>query len=112
MTTERRCLRLAESLREEIVLLLLREVKDPRIGMVTITHVQVTEDLSRARVHFRCLGDRAAQERCLEGLRSAGGFLRSKLGQRLRLRRVPMLDFRPDPTGEILANGPSETPKN
>lgn len=108
MASDRRCLRLGESLREEIVFLLMREVKDPRIGMVTITHVQVADDFSRARVLFRCMGDREAQERCLQGLRSAGGFLRSKLGQRLRLRRIPVLDFRLDPTWDLSTNLTSE----
>ncbi len=108
MSSERRTLRLGEMLREAIVELLLREVKDPRIGMVTISAVRLSADLSHAKIYVHCIGDAQAQERCLRGLRSAGGFLRTKLGQTLHLRKVPVLDFRLDPSFEPLDPSPRQ----
>ncbi|GIW45723.1 MAG: ribosome-binding factor A [Candidatus Binatia bacterium] len=96
--TGRRAERISETLRETLAELILREVKDPRVGSVTITAVRVSADLGVAWVRFRCLGDDAAQERCLAGLRSAGGFLRGQLLRRLNLRRSPQLVFEVDPT--------------
>lgn len=96
--TTRRAQRVGEALREELAELLLREVKDPRVNSVTITSVSVTSDLGTAWIRFRCLGDDAAQQRCLAGLNSARRFLRSQLLRRLDLRRTPQLVFEIDPT--------------
>lgn len=96
--TGRRAERVGETLRETLAELILREVKDPRVRSVTITAVRVSADLGVAWIRFRCLGDEAAQERCLAGLRSAGGFLRGQLLRRLNLRRSPQLVFEVDST--------------
>jgi|DewCreStandDraft_4_1066084.scaffolds.fasta_scaffold08860_6 ribosome-binding factor A len=94
--SSRRAERVSESVREALAELILREVKDPRVVSVTITAVRVTNDLARAHVRFRCLGDEAAQVRCLAGLQSATGFLRAQLLRRLQLRRAPQLSFEVD----------------
>lgn len=78
-------------LREEISRLLLKEVRDPRIGLPTITRVEVSDDLRFARVYF--LEGFQGGRQALEGLRSAASYLRGELGRRLRLRRIPELAF-------------------
>lgn len=95
--------RVAKLLKEEISRLLQREVKDARIGMVTVTDVEVTADLKYATVYFHASGDDGRKTEALEGLSSAAGFLRSRLGRELRLRRVPELRFAIDPTLERAA---------
>jgi ribosome-binding factor A len=89
----RRPERVGEAIRQTIAELLLREVKDPRVRMVTLTSVEVSVDLRYARVYFTCGTDADARERALRGLRSAGGFLRAQLTRRLRLRYAPELSF-------------------
>jgi ribosome-binding factor A len=92
----RRADRVADQIRAAIADLLLREIKDPRVGMVTITAVEVTDDLRHARVFFSLLGDHAAQDRSLAGLRSAAGFIRREVAHRLQLRYAPELSFQLD----------------
>ena len=77
----------------EIGSLLTREVKDPGIGFVTITRVRVTPDLQIARVYYTALGDAAALKRTKQALERVKPFLRSQIGRRIRLRRVPELEF-------------------
>lgn len=81
------------AIREEISRMLLREIKDPRIGFVTITKVTVSKDLRFVKVYFSVLGDQSAREESLKGLNSAKGFMRRELGRRLRLRYVPDIAF-------------------
>ena len=85
--------RVGDQIRGEIADLLARAVQDPGIGFVTITRVQVTPDLSLARVYYTTMGDEAAQKRTERALDRARPFLRRQVGQRLRLRRVPELQF-------------------
>jgi ribosome-binding factor A len=75
---------------------LLREIRDPRVGLVTVTHVQVSGDLSVARVAVAVPGEAAEQARALEGLQSAAGFLRSRLAKALTTRTIPELRFELD----------------
>ena len=97
----RRADRVAEGIREVIAELLLRDIKDPRIGMVTLTTVDLTDDLKHARVYFSCVGDTAVRERSLQGLRSAAGYMRSQVTRQLKLRHAPDLTFLFDPSLEI-----------
>lgn len=76
--------------------MLVRELKDPRIGLVTITRVRVTNDLKHARAYVAVAGGAEAQARTLEGLRSAAGFLRGELARRLHLRYAPEVLFEVD----------------
>jgi len=102
----RRTERVGESIRDTIAVLLLREVKDPRAQQVTVTEVQMSNDLRHGRVFFSCLGDDAARERAASGLASAAGFLRREVSRQLNLRFTPDLTFVFDPrleTAEHLA---------
>lgn len=92
--------RVGDLLKEELSELLLRDIKDPRIGFVTITGVWVSADLRHARVYIVTHETGKEQQRTLEGLNSARGFLRGALGRRLRLRYTPDLVFTVDETLE------------
>ncbi|OFW29639.1 MAG: ribosome-binding factor A [Acidobacteria bacterium RIFCSPLOWO2_02_FULL_65_29] len=85
--------RVAEQIRSELASLLAREVHDPGIGFVTLTRVQVTPDLQRARVLYTALGDDTARAASGRALERAAVFLRRQLGSRLRLKRAPELAF-------------------
>lgn len=97
----RRAERVAESVRAVIAELLLREIRDPRVGMVTLTAVQLTDDLRHCKVYFSCVGDADAHARALAGLRSAAGFIRRQLTHRLQLRYAPDVTFAFDPSLEM-----------
>jgi len=88
--------RVADLLRQELSQLLEREVKDPRVGFVTITRVGVTRDLQTARIGVTVLGDANQVEQSLAGLAAAQGFLRHQLARRLGLRHTPALLFELD----------------
>src|SRR4051794_38892494 len=77
--------------------LLLRGIKDPRVGMVTVTGVDLSPDLKHARVFVSTIGDEAAQQRTLQGLASARPYLQAQAGKRLQLRFTPELTFEIDP---------------
>jgi len=88
-----RTLRIAEQIQRDLAELLRLEVKDPRIGMVTLTDVEVTSDYAHAKVFFTTLGDAAQIASATEGLNRAAGFLRHELGHRIKLRSIPQLHF-------------------
>jgi ribosome-binding factor A len=92
----RRIERLNEQLKRELMEILQTEVRDPRIGPVTITAVETTADLYHARVYFTSIGSAEEKQTSLEGLDAAASYLRTELGRRLRVRRVPELSFRLD----------------
>jgi ribosome-binding factor A len=85
--------RIGEEIREEISGLLVREVKDPGIGFVTLTRVKVSPDLQQARVFYTVIGDEKARKETAKALERATPFLRRQIGARIRLRRVPELRF-------------------
>jgi ribosome-binding factor A len=87
--------------REEIMQIVRRDLKDPRIGFVSITQVRMSPDLRAARVRVSVLGDETEQKRTLAGLRSATGLIRHELGRRLEnLKFAPELRFELDPSIE------------
>jgi len=88
-----RTLRVAEQIQRELADLIRLEVKDPRVGMVTLVGVDVSPDYAHAKVFFTLLGEPAQIEAASAGLNHAAGFLRSELGHRLRLRGIPQLHF-------------------
>ncbi|MEW5984491.1 MAG: 30S ribosome-binding factor RbfA [Acidobacteriota bacterium] len=92
--------RLGDQIRAEIGDLLAREVHDPGIGFITVTRVGVTTDLQIARVYYTTLGSDAARRETAKALRRAAPFLRRHLAGRLRLRRVPEIEFRFDQSVE------------
>jgi ribosome-binding factor A len=85
-----------ELLREELTDIIRREVKDPRVGFMSITRVDVPADLRSARVYVSVLGTDDEREATLVALRSAAGFIRRHLKPRLRMRQIPDLEFRDD----------------
>jgi ribosome-binding factor A len=90
--------RVGDLLVELISELLRREIRDPRVHGVTITSVKVTKDLKQARVYFNLLGGGGGRDSVLAGLRSAGGFIRSRVGKELNLKFVPAIEFFYDDT--------------
>ena len=92
----KRLARLNEQLKREISELIRREVRDPRVGVVTVTGVEIAGDLGSARVYFRAIDDVAGGDDTLAGLNAAAPFLRRALGQLLHVRRIPELRFQRD----------------
>lgn len=92
----RRTRQVGEFLREELTDIIRREVKDPRIGFMSVTRVDVTPDLRHAAVYISVLGTDEEREETLKALRSASGFIRHHLKPRLRMRQIPELEFRDD----------------
>lgn len=88
--------RVAEQIQRELAELIQLELKDPRVGMVTLTGVEVSADYAHAKVYFSLLGDQARVNEALKGLNSAAGFLRSQVAHRMKLRVMPMLHFMHD----------------
>jgi ribosome-binding factor A len=95
MPQYRRTDRINEQLRQEISLLIREEVRDPRVGLATITGVEASPELDHARVYVTALNDEQKEE-ALAGLRSAAPFIRGQLGKRLHIRRIPELHFQVD----------------
>jgi len=93
-----RCQRIGDQLRGEISKMLLREIKDPRIGFVTVMDVEVAPDLSHATVFFTVYGSDEERRETLAGLNSTASFMRREMGRRLHLKRIPELHFRYDNT--------------
>jgi len=92
--------RIAEQVQRELSDIVRLELKDPRVGMITITDVEVTDDQSHAKVFFTVLGDEARIAGATAGLKHAAGFLRSELARRMKLRSVPQLQFKHDESVE------------
>ncbi|MGE4273611.1 MAG: 30S ribosome-binding factor RbfA [Desulfitobacterium sp.] len=88
--------RLAETLKHEISQLIREDLKDPRIGFVTVTSVDVADDLGSAKVYVSVLGDSQAAKDSMDALKSAAGFVRSEIGKRVRLRYAPEIVFKYD----------------
>ncbi|WP_438432490.1 30S ribosome-binding factor RbfA [Gorillibacterium sp. sgz500922] len=88
--------RVAEEIKKELSQILQLEFKDPRIGFLTITGVEVTNDLTQAKVYLSVLGSEEQREATLKALARGKGFLRSELGKKIRLRVVPELIFKFD----------------
>ncbi|CAI2717921.1 30S ribosome-binding factor RbfA [Nitrospina watsonii] len=92
--------RVQEVILEEMSKMIQHELKDPRIGFVTLTRIQLSDNLKHAKVFVSILGDDTARQDSLEGLNSAKGFIRSQLGKRLYLKAIPEFDFKLDTSGD------------
>jgi ribosome-binding factor A len=88
-----RLARVAEVIREVASETILFEVRDPRIKMVTVTRAEVSGDLQHAKVYVSIMGSEREQQLCMYGLQRAAGFVQSKLGDRMRSRFVPVIQF-------------------
>ena len=100
MLEGKRAERVADLIHKEISEMLVRSIKDPRIGFVTITRVTVSEDIRLAKVYFSMMGSEAERERSMSGLNSARGYVRKELGRRMRLKHTPDITFHFDPSIE------------
>ncbi|HEY2629412.1 MAG TPA: 30S ribosome-binding factor RbfA [Usitatibacter sp.] len=92
--------RIADQIQRELAELVRTEMRDPRVGMVTLTGVEISRDQSHAKVFFTVMGPEGAAEEALEGLQSAAGFLRTGIAHRLTTRKVPELHFEHDESVE------------
>ena len=92
--------RVDEAVREVLSDVLTHEVKDPRVGFVTVTDVKTSPDLSHARVYVSVLGDASVKEGSLDGLGAAHGYLQRRIAGELRLKHTPTLTFFHDDTAE------------
>ena len=88
--------RVQGELKKEISRILQEDLKDPRLGFVTVTRIDLTGDLRYAKVYFSVLGDETNRESAIEGIRSASGYIRKLVGDRLKLKYVPELSFKLD----------------
>ncbi|MGN2664092.1 30S ribosome-binding factor RbfA [Bacillus altitudinis] len=88
-----RATRVGEQMKKELGDILGRKLKDPRIGFLTVTDVEVSGDLQIAKVYISVLGDEKKREETLKGLAKAKGYIRSEIGNRIRLRKTPELHF-------------------
>jgi ribosome-binding factor A len=96
--TAQRMRRVDEAMREVLSDVLSHDLKDPRVGFVTVTDVKTSPDLRHARVYVSILGDAEAVADSLEGLESAHGYLQGRVGSELRLKNTPALQFVHDDT--------------
>lgn len=97
--TSKRAMRVADQIRMEVAEIIMRKTKDPRVSDVTVTDVELTNDLRLARVYVTTLQDGQAEADAFEGLAKASGFIRAELGRRLHLRYTPELIFQKDLSG-------------
>ncbi len=82
-----------ELMKQEVSQMILRELKDPRIGFVTVTQVELTGDLREAKIYVSIMGSEQQIKDCWQGLQSALGFIRREIGRRIRLRYTPEISF-------------------
>ena len=97
---QKRSTRVADAIRNELAILLLHKVRDPKIGNVTISRVEVSDDLKYARIYYTVLGEGKVIKEADAGLQRARGFMRSHLAKTLNMRYTPELQFRYDMTAE------------
>ncbi len=101
MSEGKRSEKVADAIRKEISeMILMKTIKDPRIGFLTITRVSVSDDCRMARIYFSVMGTPEERDRSIEGLNSAKGYVRKELGRRMRLRYTPDVVFQFDPSIE------------
>lgn len=95
MSTRQRVQRIREEIKRAAAEI-IRNMKDPRIGFVSVTDVEVSNDLSHVKIFVSVLGDDEAKARTLEGLQAATGFVRTEIGRAVRMRHTPEIVFRLD----------------
>ncbi len=100
MAIPERVARVSEAIKEELSAIVRDEVKDPRLGFATITAVEMTPDLRKARVWVSFLGEEEERKQGLEIMEKAVHYIRGELGRRVRLKFVPELEFHEDTTVE------------
>ena len=98
--TSHRANRVAEEIKKEVTQMIRDEIKDPRVGFVTVTAVEVTPDIRYAKIFVSVYGEGEARANSLEALDKAKGLVRSEIGKRMRLRYAPEISFKFDPSIE------------
>ena len=93
MSNQLRIEKLQELIKQEMSKMLLREIKDPRIGFVTVTDVEMTGDLREAKIFVSIMGSEEQVQESLKGLQSALGFIRREIGRRIKIRFTPEISF-------------------
>ena len=96
MSNQLRLEKLQELIKQEVGKMLLYDIKDPRIGFVTVTEVEMTGDLREAKIYVSIMGNDEQIKDTMDGLKSALGFVRREIGKRIRLRFTPEISFAPD----------------
>lgn len=92
--------RVQEAIRQEVSTIINNEIKDPRLGFLTVTRVELTKDMRYARVYFSVLGEDKAKFLALKGLKSAKGYIKGRLGEKIKMRFMPEIEFKIDETLE------------
>ncbi len=95
-----RVAKVREEIKKEVSYILQRDVKDPRLGFVSVTDVEVSRDYSFCKIYVSVLGDDTQKQQSMIGLSKATGFVRSELGKRVRMRHIPEISFVYDPSLE------------
>jgi ribosome-binding factor A len=93
---ELRVRKIQEFIKQEVSSIILRDLKDPRLGFVTITDAKITGDLREATVYVSLFGSDEQKKGTMEALRSANGYIRSEVGKRLQIRYAPQIEFKED----------------
>ena len=88
--------KVAQAIKKEVSSIIHDELSDPRLGFITITHVELTKDLRLARIYFSVMGSLTQMDKAREGIESAAGFIRRLIGERLKLRFTPEVIFKID----------------
>ncbi|MBU0881126.1 MAG: 30S ribosome-binding factor RbfA [Candidatus Omnitrophica bacterium] len=96
--------RVQEAIRQEVSSIIHSQIRDPRLGFLTITGVELTKDLRYARIYFSVLGGDKEKKLALRGLNSAKGYIKGLLGDRIKLRYMPDIEFKIDETLERTRN--------
>jgi ribosome-binding factor A len=98
MLAGKRATRVGDQILKEIADLLIRKIKDPRVKGVTLTGIQLSDDLKNAKIYYSVMGDQPDMEKIQAGLDSAKGYIKREIGSRMHLRYVPEILFRYDAT--------------
>ena len=99
----RRVERVSDLIKQQVSNIIKNDLKDPRVGFVTVTSVDVSRDLRHAKVFISVMGSDEDRSKSMEGLGRATGFIRSRLGNKIRIRHIPELIFRHDDSYEYAA---------
>lgn len=100
----RRAKRISETMRKEISSIIVQDLCDPRVSFVTVTNVQVSSDMKKARVLVSMLGDNTTQKTSLYGLRSARSYIQGQLARRMNMRYTPIISFHLDDSLKKMAH--------
>lgn len=92
--------KVAEAIRREVGIIIQKELKDPRMGFVTVTRVEVTNDLRYAKVYFSTLGKKEDEQKSIDALNSASGYIKRLVSERVKLRLFPEMAFMIDRSAE------------